>query len=274
MFIPMITLYNKFKIYPSYFRTHIDDIEELIKEQKDRSSRHSVKLYLIRHAESEMNVNNHIVCGRSPPTPLSERGQDQAHALGKRLERENIKFDTIYCSNTIRAFDTASIASQYIEYDPIDIMILPEITEMSQGGVEGKDRKDVYTKDTLDKINNDLWNFKHPGKSLSGDPGESIRDVENRVKKFIEKRIFVDKTNHIISQKIKTKIPVVAVFAHSNTIKAFLRCIQASHVDGVVKNSIDNTSITEVFYDASSDSNMCGWIIKRVNDAGHIINLK
>lgn len=272
-YIPLIrillrahSLYDRYENYISYFNRHISDVQELIDEKQKRTSKQNVILYLIRHAESVMNINNHLVCGRTPSTPLSSRGIEQAHALGERLRQEGIKFNAIFSSDTIRASETAKIVSQYIDHDIENIGLVPELTEMSQGAMEGIERTVVYTKETLDKINNDLWNFKHPGVSESGELGESIRDVENRIKQFIEQKIFVDK----IDDSVNNDTPVIGIFAHSNTIKSFLRLIQGSNVEGVIKNTIDNTSITEVSYNTANDGNLCGWIIKRVNDSNHI----
>lgn len=39
---------------------------------------------------------------------------------------------------------------------------------MFQGCVEGLLRENVYTKDKVCKLENDLWNFKHPGISKDG----------------------------------------------------------------------------------------------------------
>jgi len=160
--------------------------------------------------------------------------------------------------------------NKHIGVNESEIIQVPNVTEMSQGGAEGVMREQVYTKEKVRKLESDLWNFKHNGLShTDGSAGESLRDVEFRVKKFIENNILVKNSKLNI---VTDKIPVIAIFMHGIAIKCFLRSIQGSYVNEVPKNKIDNTSITEVFYDASKESDLQGWIINRVNDCGHIIS--
>lgn len=62
-------------------------------------SNNMLDIYLIRHAESEMNNNRHLIGGRSNYTQLSQRGIHQANLLGQRLKQSGIVFDNIYSSS-------------------------------------------------------------------------------------------------------------------------------------------------------------------------------
>lgn len=66
-------------------------------------------VYLIRHGESQINKD---VPERTPKTPLSEKGIEQAQSVAKRLS--NVKIDSIYSSPYQRTKETASIISEVI----------------------------------------------------------------------------------------------------------------------------------------------------------------
>src|SRR5437016_5008783 len=77
-----------------------------------------MRLILIRHAESEANLNPDLICGRSPSTPLSQRGHIQAEKVAEHLFclyassslfSETEKKVKIYCSSAVRAKVTAQI---------------------------------------------------------------------------------------------------------------------------------------------------------------------
>lgn len=66
-------------------------------------------VYLIRHGESQINKD---VPERTPKTPLSEKGIEQAQSVAKRLA--DVKIDSIYSSPYQRTKQTASIISEAI----------------------------------------------------------------------------------------------------------------------------------------------------------------
>jgi broad specificity phosphatase PhoE len=72
---------------------------------KDKSSTH---LFLIRHGETEWNVEGRYQ-GQADP-PLNERGIRQAYELGEKLAQVNL--DLLYTSPLLRSEQTAEIISQ------------------------------------------------------------------------------------------------------------------------------------------------------------------
>jgi probable phosphoglycerate mutase len=69
-------------------------------------------LYLVRHGEvrdAEFGITD---------GPLSERGRQQAHALGKRLA--DVPFDQAFTSPLDRALETASILGNYVQGPPVE----------------------------------------------------------------------------------------------------------------------------------------------------------
>ena len=67
-----------------------------------------MKLYLIRHGESEANSTaSHAGWAQ---VPLTAKGEGEARAVGDRLRREDLTFDRIYTSDLRRAMQTHALA--------------------------------------------------------------------------------------------------------------------------------------------------------------------
>ncbi len=208
-------------------------------------------LYLIRHAESEMNRLNHLIRGRSNNPSLSEAGIVQARRLGNRLKNAEVKFDRVYSSKAERAYDTACIVSKIVGYSLDRIVLSEDLLELDQGDWEGKLRCDIYSLDVLAKINSDNWNFKPPN-------GESQRDVEERMMKWVQENLLYHYKEELIA----------GVFTHGLAIKCFLRGIMSFDPKITYKIDLENTSITRLKYSEK------GWHLITVNDAGHLIGDK
>lgn len=116
-------------------------------------------LYLVRHGETEWNVE-HIIQGQSDSN-LTEKGKQQVRETAE--EFKNINFDAIYSSDLFRAQSSAEI----IKMDR-DILIQTSelLRERGFGKFDGM-HKDIYLttlKDEIEKFNNlseeDSWTYK------------------------------------------------------------------------------------------------------------------
>lgn len=92
-------------------------------------------LYFTRHGESEWNTL-HKICGATD-SPLTERGQEQARELGRRIAKEGIHIDEILYSPLSRAADTARRIS---EITGIPVREEPRLVEQNFGKYEGTPR--------------------------------------------------------------------------------------------------------------------------------------
>ena len=133
--------------------------------------------YLLRHAESQMNTNTHLVGGRSNETPLTQKGIAQSRKLGLYLLERKITPGKVFTSPARRTQETAchSLGQMGTNIDPI---ISDEIQELGQGRAEGTPRIDVYTPEVLAQIENLGKDFKLPG-------GESMNDVGTRMHDWV-----------------------------------------------------------------------------------------
>ena len=206
-----------------------------------------LNIYLIRHAESTGNVQPHIVGGRSNHLSLTKKGEKQAIALGKWLERREIHFDKVYASVAVRAKETARMACEEINYPFDEIQIEEELVELSQGDWTDRLREEVYTEAALKSIQEDPWNFKAPG-------GESQKEVEERMYDWLEMKVLP-----LFEQNLK-----IAIFSHGVAIKCLFRKIAGADPAITYRVAIENTSVSQYLFDER------GWHIRRLNDFSHL----
>ncbi len=127
-----------------------------------------MKLYIVRHAQSESNVGNHT----GKETVLSKTGIEQAKRLGLYFKRKNI--DKIYCSKMIRAIDTLKEIKPYIPKVPVTY--IKKINEHYKGIYNNKpeEYKKVKKASSLPS-----YLFRPP-------KGENLYDLERRAQKFLD----------------------------------------------------------------------------------------
>ncbi|MBP5343293.1 histidine phosphatase family protein [bacterium] len=100
-----------------------------------------MKLYLIRHGETDQNKNE-IIQGRGD-FKLSVSGISQAQEAGKTLKTNNYIFTKAYSSPLSRAYDTLSLILKEMDLD-LNIIIKNNLIERDFGELEGlKLTKDV-----------------------------------------------------------------------------------------------------------------------------------
>ena len=88
-------------------------------------------LYLVRHGQTELNVQN-ILQGWQD-SPLTERGREQALATRAAFEARGISFDHAYTSPLGRARHTAElIVGENLPIEPVD-----DLREWRLGTLEG-----------------------------------------------------------------------------------------------------------------------------------------
>ena len=95
-----------------------------------------MKLYLVRHGESEANLSGYYA-GQSQ-VPLTETGRAQAKAAGALLQ--GLSFDRIYASDLIRAIHTQELALPGTTAEQ-----MPLLREYDVGELVGKRFDDCVT---------------------------------------------------------------------------------------------------------------------------------
>ena len=96
----------------------------------DQGNAFTVKLFLVRHGQTDWNINRRFQ-GQSD-VPLNEAGRQQATALANSLSREHI--DVLFASDLQRAYETARIiATQHA----CEIRLDSRLREINFGAWEG-----------------------------------------------------------------------------------------------------------------------------------------
>jgi len=242
-------------------------------ERANRANRCPIKLYLIRHGESEMNLRKDVICGRSNSTPLTAKGREEAWALGKRFAAQKLSFDKVYSSTAKRARETAEIACKVMGFQCEKIVLSDQILELCQGEFTLQPREKVYTKERLKQITKESIFFRAPGidgtdlnSGAKPPKGESRYDVEVRISKFINKLLDAPKPQ---KEVVRNEIKTVAVFMHGFAIRCFLRRVIQAGKGFSLRLSISNTGITELEYSVK-EGDRGGWIVHSINDHAHL----
>jgi broad specificity phosphatase PhoE len=212
-----------------------------------------VRLYFIRHAESEANLVFTTICGQNIPSTLSSLGNEQAVLLGKRLKYQNMKFDYIFSSTAIRAKQTAEIALKIMNIDTSKLITSNALLEQSQGMWEGMNRDSCYTNEIIKQMSELHIEFSSP-------KGESLRMVQKRTTDFLEPFIEQAKKQSIEENR---EISIV-VFTHANLIRSVLQYYLQSNPKYAWLIGQNNTAITEILF------NQYGTSLVKLNDSGHL----
>jgi len=135
-----------------------------------------MKLYFVRHGESEANTQ-HVISNRASHFGLTELGRGQAQTLAEKLR--DIPITAIFSSPVLRAKETADIVSRsfYLPYQ-----VTEALREYDCGYLEGRSDEESWKQHR--KYYED-WTVHH---NYSSKPtaGESFIDIQNRFLPFIE----------------------------------------------------------------------------------------
>jgi broad specificity phosphatase PhoE len=150
----------------------------------------AMKLYFVRHGESEANVLN-IISNRGEKHGLTESGQAQAIRLAENLS--TIHAQRIYTSPLLRAVETAAILAGRLR---VSYTITDALNEWDCGEAEGKSDEESWQKhhELMEAwLHLGQWEKRIPG-------GESLLDVRKRFKPFVQELITTtkDKTHPLI----------------------------------------------------------------------------
>jgi 2,3-bisphosphoglycerate-dependent phosphoglycerate mutase len=140
----------------------------------------SPKIWFIRHAESEANVQRIYANGDSA-FPLTANGFERARAIARRFSSLAIR--SVYTSPILRAMQTAQ---EICKATKKEMQIAPELSEYNMGIYEGTSSSpgslgaisDAETK--IRWYENGDYNVRSPG-------GESLNDMKRRFLPFVRR---------------------------------------------------------------------------------------
>ena len=139
------------------------------------------KIIYFVHGTTTDNASK--LCSGWKEAMLNELGIEQAKNLGNVIKEKGIKFDVIFTSDLKRAIDSSNIA--FTEYEKIREN---RLRECNYGDLDGQHKSLVVYEEHIDKA------FPN---------GESLKDVEKRMREFIEvlKQNYLSKTIGIVAHR-------------------------------------------------------------------------
>ena len=108
-------------------------------------------IYVIRHVETDANKNNQVN-DINIKTSLNLTGKTQAKKTGIYLNSRNLKDFIIYSSPSKRAFETAQIIANEMEYDD-NIIIDERLNELDHGLLSGSVKGDDINNEYIEEFN-------------------------------------------------------------------------------------------------------------------------
>jgi broad specificity phosphatase PhoE len=205
----------------------------------NNSTMNSVRLYLVRHGETEANATG-ILQGHND-TPLTEEGLRQASSLGRALEHLHI--DAAFASDLPRAVSTCQIALGSRDMKPV---ALPLLRERYFGIFDGRPLME-YREAKL------KWQQTGTPSHFTPFGGESIESIEERCRAFMELLLcqHANKTilacSHGIFNRVLLKIAMKLTEEESVSIKqdnACLNIISLWQEPGHVKARVESVNGT------------------------------
>jgi phosphoserine phosphatase len=199
------------------------------------------QIYLIRHGETEWNRLQKTQ-GRSNNIPLSEVGRRQAELLAGRLKGE--KIDLIYCSDLVRAHETAGIIAKAHGIEAVKDESFAEINFGCFEGLEFSKIKELYS---------EVFSVWRQTPHLANIPdGESIITLKERS---------MGQLNEILGKNRDKNILIVS---HGITVKVMIASMLGIDLGNIHKIRQDNTSLNIFEYNEN------GFVANVINDTCHL----
>jgi len=172
---------------------------------------HMNKLVLLRHGQSQWNLENRFTGWKD--VPLTEKGINEANNAGHLLKKHNIKIDKVFSSVLERANKTAEIAMKVLEienlYENGNLIYEKNqnLNERDYGDLVGLNKAETADKFGKEQVH--IWRRSYDTPPPNG---ESLKDVVDRVSPYFTETI----QPHILNKKN------VLIAAHGNSLRAIM----------------------------------------------------
>jgi probable phosphoglycerate mutase len=235
----------------TYIRDSLNrkEAERLAEKQKKIINKKSLLVYIVRHAETEENIDGDRFIGETE-AKLSEKGKLQANATGKYISQKVKNVDVIYSSPKLRCIDTANIINNFTKSQ---IIIKDELKEMNYGVWENMKRVDVqneYSEMYLQYTKNPCEN--HPTN------GESVKDVIKRIQTFLDNLLM----------KMTSEKQTIVIVTHKTTGRLMLCELSNESYLHFRKRKLDNASISKVLINGDEFN------VELENHIGHLTSME
>ena len=180
-----------------------------------------VKLVLIRHGESQWNLENRFTGWVD--IHLTEKGKFEARNAGKLLS--HIKFDEAYTSMLIRAQETLTIALEEAGQMDIPVTKHEALNERKYGDLQGLNKAECAVKFGEEQVL--IWRRSY---DIPPPGGESLKDTAARTMPYFEKEIL---------PKLKAGKNII-VSAHGNSLRSIIMDLDELTREEVITLNVPN----------------------------------
>ena len=201
-----------------------------------------VKLVLIRHGESQWNLENRFTGWTD--VELSVNGVNEAKSAGAKLKAAGYKFDLAYTSVLKRANDTLKLILNELGQSNIPIKYHWRLNERHYGALQGLNKEETAIKYGADQVK--LWrrsiDVRPP--ALTKDDSRNPR-LDQKYKTLSDKELpltenlldtidrVVNYWNSDISKDIKAK-KTILIAAHGNSLRALVKYLDNISNDDIM----------------------------------------
>lgn len=198
------------------------------------------KLLIVRHGESQANRDN-IFTGWTD-SPLTEKGIDQAHNVGKMLAQRGLLFNRVHTSYMSRAIKTANIILDELDQLYVPIYKTWRLNERHYGALAGQNK--ALVKQQVGEKQLHRWRRGYDDLP----PKMKVRDHERRYDrlgvqmplseslKMTLARLLPYWQDHIAPQLIDGKDQLVV--AHGSSLRALIK-----YLDRIPDDEIDTVEV-------------------------------
>lgn len=175
-------------------------------------------LVLVRHGQSEWNEKNLFTGWRDPG--LTEKGEAEAVAAGKRLAAEGFKFDQAFTSVLQRAQRTLDLMLVELKQTGLATTQDQALNERDYGDLSGLNKDDARAKWGEEQVH--TWR-----RSFDVNPpgGESLKDTAARTLPYFHDKIW----------PLVTGGQTIVVAAHGNSLRSIIMDIETLSPEEILK---------------------------------------
>lgn len=202
-----------------------------------------LKLYLIRHGETDYNLRN-VVQGGGIDSDLNDTGRGQAEAFHRQYR--HLHFDGIYSSGLRRTFQTLAPFEE--THGPV--IRLPQLNELNWGVLEGMEASDMIRRE-YEHINS-AWDAGQL--EAATEQGESPAAAWERLSLGVEeiRRKHGDRGN-------------VLVCTHGRVLRILLSELLGYGMRQMNRFPHTNTALNQIVLSPNGK-----WFAERLNDTSHL----
>ena len=196
-------------------------------------------LILVRHGESEWNLKNLFTGWRNPD--LTEKGQGEARATGKKLKAAGLVPDVYFTSGLRRAQHTLDLILEEMGITDLTIPRNKALNERDYGDLSGLNKDDARARWGEEQVL--IWRRSY---DVPPPGGESLKDTAARTLPYFDAEILP------LLKAGKT----VLIAAHGNSLRSIVMAIEKLTPEQILKREIATGE--PVVYAVNADGTLAG----------------